>query len=603
MSSKPLGQAKREAAAARANGSRAADGGGADNLDAVAAVLDQATPTPTTERAWRQQTGATVCPVRPLGHRDGQYHYLSPSGEHRVLSAREHNRIGLTSLFDGDLGWPQYTFPSYDQDGTPKEGTWSDQAVAAYLMRACAAEGLFDQSLPVRSLGVWRGHDGAPLVHAGDALGVPGAWEAAGAKRVEALYPAAPRIARPSDTPAGCDAGRRLLTSIRELWRFRDAAGPDLIAGWIASAMLGAYPEWRAHLYTSGERGSGKSWLCELVTAALGAQAQAALNNFTEAGLRQALTGEARALVLDESEHDEGGRVQRVIELLRHMSGGQGARTVRGTAGGRAQSFSVTGAAYLSSILPVPMRPQDRSRITLIRLDSLPRGHGAAGQADQAREAIRWAATVSPDLRSRVVQRAPTYLQLVRIYRDALLAMDCDARQADQLAALLAGRDLLTEDELPTTSAVDGSLDAVGDMIAATQADDEEAGEGQQCLAHLYSMPVDLWRSGERQTVSQVLMTAMDDTGGCDSRRVIQSIGLRIAGWGATEETRLMIANSHQGLEKIYRDTRWAGGVWVQALRYLPGASASDRPVRFAGVQARATVVPEALLPTDREDV
>ncbi len=107
-----------------------------------------------------------------------------------------------------------------------------------------------------------------------------------------------------------------------------------------------------------------KTWLAELLAVALGGAAHPLQNNFTEAGIRQALTGEARALILDEAEHDEGGRrIKAVIETIRHMSGAAGARVVRGTAGGTAQAFTLAGPVYLSAVLAGALKPQDRSRI------------------------------------------------------------------------------------------------------------------------------------------------------------------------------------------------------------------------------------------------
>ena len=57
---------------------------------------------------------------------------------------------------------------------------------------------------------------------------------------------------------------------------------------------------WRAHIHVQGAAGSGKTWLADCVSAALGASAHPMANNFTEAGLRQAMTGTALATVLDE---------------------------------------------------------------------------------------------------------------------------------------------------------------------------------------------------------------------------------------------------------------------------------------------------------------
>ena len=566
-------------------------------------ALDQAQAPDPLEQAGYGFRAAGPCPVTALGHRGGVYFYLSPRGELRTLAAREHNKLGIISLFEGDLEWCRIAAPSFDKEGAPRPGSWSPDAIASYLMRACGQEGLYDPTMPVRSLGVWRHRNGAPIVHCGSDLYVDGERQPAGVKLDGALYPAAARIAPPAPEPADREIGRKIAQGMRELWNFEDPVGADLVMGWMGAAMLGAFPSWRAHIYVTAERGAGKTWLANLVSAGLGAQAHASMNNYTEAGLRQSLTGEARALVLDESEHDESSRVQAVIELLRHMSSGEGARAVRGSAGGSAQTFTVTGCAYLSSILHVPMKPQDRSRIAVVRLCQLEGGAESTDRSDRALALIKYAGEQSAALRARALANAPLYVELGQRYRRAFLERGCDARQADQLATLAAGRDLMTQDEVPDPEALAAEVEAFDHLIESAREHDDEDGEGQLCLTHLYSTPVDTWRSGERETVSEIVMSAMQSAG-VESRKALGKIGLKLVdSERADRPTYLAVASNHQGLARIFNGTRWERGAWSQALRYLPGAMAAEYPLRFAGVRSRATLVPEAALPRDHDEL
>jgi hypothetical protein len=565
-------------------------------------ALDQAQAPDPLEQAGYGFNAAGPCPVKPLGHRGGVYFYLSPRGELRHLTAREHNKLGVASLFEGDLEWCRVAAPAYDRDGSPRPGSWSPDGVAFYLMRSCAREGVYDASLPVRGPGVWRTREGAPLVHCGDQLAIEGVWQPSGIKRAEALYPAAARIPQPAEAEAEKAVGRDLLGEMRRLWAFETDVEADFVFGWMGAALLGAFPRWRPHIYVIGERGSGKTWLAELVAAALGGQAHASMNNYTEAGLRQALTGEARALVLDESEHDESSRVQAVIELLRHMSSGEGARAVRGSAGGSAQTFTVNGCAYLSSILHVPMKPQDRSRIAVVRLAALRGGADAADRAERARALLAKAVEASPALRARALARAHLFEQLFEVYRRAFTERGCDARQADQFGTLLAGRDILTQDDLPEGAALAGEVDRFGDQIDQARSADEEDSEGALCLTRLLTSRVDHWRGGERPTVSQVLMSALQETG-TEARETLGQLGLlveRSPGPGGTFD-RLFVANNHEALAAIFAGSRWERGAWSQALRYLEGAEPADRK-RFAGVRSRATLIPASHLPVKRDD-
>ena len=78
-----------------------------------------------------------------------------------------------------------------------------------------------------------------------------------------------------------------------------------------------------------------------------------------------------------------------------------------------------------------------------------------------------------------------------------------------------------------------------------------------------------------------------------------KAIGLKLVGddlkdWKGqpSRHVWLAVAHHHQGLQKVFRDTRWAGGVWVQPMRRVFGAAPAKRPLNFAGVNSRAVLIP-----------
>ncbi len=545
---------------------------------------------------------AGPCPVVPLGHRDGVYYFLSPSGEFRAIGARELRKLPLLGLFDGDATWLRNKFPAHDQDGVVKAGSWSPDRTAPYLMRACTTAGLFDTSTPIRGPGVWRSKADDLIVHAGDGLRVNGEWRTAGAMIDGAIYAATAPCARPADQPADRDAGQQLLNTL-EKWQFKRDIDRELLVGYMGSAMLGGAPAWRPHIMIVGPRGTGKSWLADCVCAAMGGGARAA-NNVTEAGLRQSLTGEARTIVLDESDAEEHTalQIQRVVGLLRLMSSGEGARVVRGSAGGDSRTFIVSGSACLFAILPPVLRPQDRSRITVLCLEDLASGLEHIDAADKVKAAIEATGSASAGLRARAIAGWGRFRDTFRAYRAAFMSNGCGSRDADRIATLLAGRDLLLHDDVPEAPVIECEVERFWSLIADAVEQDED-GEGQQALVHLLTSPVDLWRDGERDTVAQIIMKACENKAGARTNNlVLGKIGLRIHLRETGGVVGLLVANRHVALDRIFRDTRWAAGGWVQALRYVPGAKAWGDPVRFAGVQQRATGIPHDLLPKEDND-
>lgn len=539
---------------------------------------------------------ATYCPVKPLGHRAGMLYMLSPRGELRQASAHDiGKREFLLVLFGEEADWLVATFPAKKPD--PKTGgrQFDVHAVADYLIEGCARRGLFDDETRVRGVGTWRDFCGEIIVHVGDAVLMDGRWYPAGHMDNRALYAAAPPIERPADEPADTSVGGRLLDLVR-LWTFADPLGPELVVGFIGAALYGGAPDWRVHMLVSGEHGDGKTWLASTVHAALGDGA-VGINDTTEAGLRQTFTGQARAFMIDEAEETSGGAVQRVVELFRRASSGEGARSLRGSAGGRASHFTITGPAYMTAILPPVLKPQDRSRIVHLQLRTLPSGVRGAANADLVLEETKALAEASPALRRRAIDMWPSFRDSVHVYRYALRDAGADARDADRMATLLAGRDMLMSDE-PVSEAVADEEARRFAAFVEVETDRSGESEGRECLDHLLTVPLDAWRSGERDSVGVLVSKALRAHGD-EARRALLRFGVRVEVLDYVA-TGITIANRHAGLAKLFEGTRWAGGAWQTALRYLEDAH-SRGPDKYLGTTTRGVFVPVDHLPSDED--
>ena len=366
--------------------------------------------------------------------------------------------------------------------------------------------------------------------------------------------------------------------------------------------MLGGAPEWRPHMFVSAEYGAGKSKLAKLVEKVLGAGAHPQSNSITEAGIRQAMTGEARAIILDEAEAEEGGgRVRFIVELLRRLSSGAGLQAIRGTPGGKALNYSVTGCVYLSAVLAPFFKPADRSRIAAVRLLRLTEDHIGPGRRELLDRSIAELGAASPALRARAIARWPLFLDAFEAYRARFVESTKDPRPADQIATLLAGRDLLLEDTPPDERRL-GEAHTMWQEFVAEAAENES--EGAQCLMHLLTQPIEQWRDGTRRTLANIIMDAIERPQ--EHHATLGGLGVRVEHEKNTSGVPVMhdgqpvpvlfVANDHAALAKLFEGTRWAGRVWQQALRYLDGATPQP-PLNFGGVKSRSTRIPARHLP------
>jgi hypothetical protein len=559
------------------------------------------------------------CPVAPLGHNGGTYFYLSKAGEIRRLQDKDHKRLQILSLFDGDEEWLIEHCPAYDRDGQIRPGTWSHEAAARRLIRLAAWRGIFDPNTPMRGPGVWRTTDDNLVAHVGDAIATLSPddckrlakgqgkfeWQHAGQIIDGGLYTATARCQRPASAPAPWLAGHDLLEGL-QLWRYDNPLSADMILGFLGAAMLGGAPSWRVHLLLIAQGGSGKTRLMNYLDAALGGMG-AYTNDTTEAGLRQALTGETRALLIDEAEGDEGsqGKVEAVIRLIRLMSSGAGANVMRGSAGGKSQNFQITGCAAMAAVLPPQLKPTDRSRMCIVNVLRPLSGEKNVLADEKTIAAIKSAREFAPALRTRAIAGWPRFLEAFSLYRAGLIKREVSARNADTLATILAGRNLLLHDGLPDGDAIEDDLGRFTlFMDSAKEAEDE--GEGQQCLIHLYSSIFDRWREGERLTVAELLMDGWaelklgSDNGLAAVQRRLARTGLKLVKLDGDDG--IVVARQHEGLKGIFKDSKWSNGRWVTALGYLDGARMPDKKWRFGGVPVRAVFLPQTHLPSMKED-
>lgn len=545
------------------------------------------------------------CPVKAVGSTDGIYWFLAPSGELRQMKRADFTAIGLLSLFEGRSTWMIANHQRFDKDGEPIND-FNARAVSADLMARCHRVGLFDPAIGRRGLGVWRAPDGTAIIHCGDAIYVAGDWRRPGLRLDRGLYIARPRCERPDfGNPASAEEAQQLRQAI-DLWRFGNPVQGDMVFGWLGLALLGEMPRWRVHIQADAEHGSGKSALIELLGAAMGPMAEM-LNDFTEAGLRAALTNQSRVLLLDEAEVGTGGgetRMQMVIGLIRRMSGAQGAQIARGSQTQEAMLNHVSGCAFLAGINPPPLLPQDRSRIYSVQVVKATRDPAAEAKVNAAIEGARG---VSPRLRARAIRQWPVFLEAAPVWRRALIEAGCDGRQADMFAALLAGRDLLLHDGPPDGDTVAQEMERLGPIIAELSQADEEDGDAAQCWAHLLGQAADPYKARRRVTLGTMIASAAKDTS-TPYRDELRSYGMRIepmARADGTEAPVLLIANRHSALSKIYAGTRWAGGGHKTSLARLGNpARGPDWCVRptgvgwqFGGVKSHGLIVPNALLP------
>lgn len=547
-----------------------------------------------------RQGQAAYIPIVPLGHKNGFFFFISASGEFRSIKAEalETGR-GVRALFNGVSReaerWCRSKFPIADND-------WAHKDVGNWIIKCCNAEGMFDpSSADMRSVGVWRAEDGKAVAHCGNLIAYPD-----GQVRLLSEYKAshvmigAAPIAVPAKSPTACRVMAEFLENLRHLWGWKREFDADIFFGWAAAACLGGFPDWRAHLYVYGSRGSGKSKLMELAASLLGDLSGGVVNDATEAGLRQSRNNQARPVLIDEFEPDDnarnGARQDRMLALFRRMSGGDGGRISRGGADHSSVSFRMLGPAYVTSINHIELEPQDRSRFVMLELGPVPDGDNPAQSAAQLQALETQVRSESSGVFRRMLAQSGRWDVTQAAIAAQARKLGADARQAATVSTILTGRDLALFDDQICASRLRTLEPYLLEMLGdASEAD--VASEGVEALDHLLSS-IQVLDHGARRNVRELLQSVITGTsivGVDDPDAALKRIGVHVL---QNKECVAVRLGKTSPISKLYSETKWRSGAHGSALLKLDGVEKPNSAVRLSrNLQQRAILIPFDCLP------
>lgn len=568
--------------------------------DAQIDDADQATPfvDPDTENA-AMLADAGPCPVQPLGHNDGRYYFVTPSGQLRDLVAKAlGNRQEIAALLEKSAKWAGRAFPKHNKDGDyvgpdiPRIGEW--------LMLECAKKGLFSPD-KVRGLGVWKDVRGGLIVHCGDKLLL-----SSGDRIIDAgqklddnwVYPAQPPLPpqlRPALNDPAKSADMKMVYDHLKSWNFLDTLGPHICLGMMGLVGICGALERRPILWLIGDAGVGKTELLSLLTQMVGGIDHTLRSSDASAAyVRAALQGAARPFFLDEME--PGPRAAAAMELARLGFSADQAGVGRASADQKAILQRITAQFIFGSILHPEPKPQDQSRIHFVELGPLSADAEAVEAFTSRSRAIH---ALGPHMWARMIHGYPRFLENLLVYRGVLGASGHSRRLTDKFAPVLAAAETLLHDDVITASVASDQISDWG--IDTPEVNDTESDE---CLNHLMSCQVDTWRGGDRPTIGQMIEEILSnmsasadlyDEGKRMAERILPAYGLRLArenDHAPGPFKWLLVANKHTALSKLFRDTRWQSGVHRQALSRIPGAISGTRTGRFAGAVTRFVKIP-----------
>lgn len=526
------------------------------------------------------------CPVTPLGVDGAANWFLDPIGQ-LYCYQKPYGQADTLELFRGRhlfLYWAWPKFRGKSETGFEVEG-WKNEKAREVLIGAATAKGPWSATEKVRGRGCWGDGHGGLIVHLGNRMiairpdGRPQKDEPPG--EIEGfVYPTRSRIPGPLGWPKTLDDGGgnpyAVLHLMLSTWSWSRECDPHLLIGWIGVAFLGAALPWRPAVFMTGDKGSGKSTLQEILKGIFGEWLIQATNT-TAAGIYQRVGHDCLPVAVDEFESKaDNTKAKALLELARQAS--SGGLMLRGGDRHQGVEFQARSAFLFSSINAPPMEPQDLSRFALLRLQRLKKGAKPPPIDPQA------LAEIGRTILRRLIEQYHRFDETWQAFRDELGAGGMDGRGQDTFGTLLAVADMIQHrgwDAERLSHTHNGDVRPWREIMAIqSMAEFDDATENWRlCLGHLLSVPVDAWRNGTRATVG-ALIEAWFIGADEDFKGDIVKLKRLLSQAGLTLERRpphgdwLAIPNQNPLTRRLFEGSKWAGeigaGVWSGALRQGP---------------------------------
>lgn len=431
-----------------------------------------------------------------------------------------------------------------DRFGRGDDLKWSAVEAAEWLRDEAARVGrisggkLADRK---RGRGIW--HDGGHFVanlgnrQEVDGRPVDGAWRSPGGFIYEAGD--ALEMAQEAATDDEAQAYVQLIQS-----QSGSKDGGLALAGLVANAFLLGCVNTRPSAWIDGLKGAGKTQTAARVLRALGGWCVKA-ESATEASIRTELKADALMIVCDESESDgDLGRLrtEAVVELIRKSFDGDGARTSRGTPGGKgALVWRTRTCGFFSSINDGLNLDRDTSRFFKVRLSQ---GRTREDYKRQLPIEARCLGMLGfmPRLSRRAYDYAPAHSPNQDKLAEVLARQMAEPRTVDKFAALLAGATMLTHGRLIT----DEEAVAIVEGFDLSAFNPGESVEQDKLLERLLSSQLDAG-AGDKPTVRE-LIARKDES-------AVALLGR--AGLFMHKEKGLCVAYTAQGLLNLLPDAPW----------------------------------------------
>lgn len=410
---------------------------------------------------------------------------------------------------------------------TSEQGAIRVAHAQTYVIEESERVGMFDIEL-LRGAGVWM-DGGQVIINDGRQIVLQDGEHIELNRFVaDAYYLASEtRFGDMSGEASTADEGRRLY----ELFQAQGFMRPFMALaafGWSMIAPFGGLLRWRPHLWVTGRKGSGKSFVLEsLIQPLCGPFAHMGSGKDTEAGIRRTLNMDSRPVILDEMEPKSKHareRVSSILDLVRNSSGDGSGHITMAAADGGTIKYLVRSLFCLASVNVPEEGAAIGSRIIQAELQ-VPTDEWEKLSVSKP----LYARTMSDPgrYRRRMFRAINRVLNDIAFLRDALLVTFGDQRSADTFAPIIAAAWAAMSDE--SVDSRPGEAWVGQHLEDLSQHGRENIEDEDRVMEHILTAQVKTDDGTKMRTIAELLrLVAMGADGYAGQEATLSRHGLRL---------------------------------------------------------------------------
>ncbi len=497
-----------------------------------------------------------------------------------------------TALSNGAKGKPDYVI------------------IAGEMAKQCYDAGIFTYDGKMRGRGFW--YDGGNLVlHLGNKILTDGhLFNPSKFVKGKYVYEVKEKlIAYEDEFPALTDEeGHKIVLACTKA-NWRNPVFASLYAGWMVTALMGGSLEWRPHIWITGNKGSGKTWVYKhICKKVMGSFAVYLAGDCTEPGIRNEVRNDSRPVCFDEAEATDRRsleNIKRILGLLRVSSSDDIGKMVKGSSGGGGSiSYELRCSFYMTSIGDALSLGQDKQRVTVLSLKSSTEIEDPVVRGEKQSDFINCSAELDkiPNLTARLIKRIlanhKVFDESLKVFKREAAHYFNNGRHGEQLGTLLAGRWILTQ-SMPVTPEVAKKVLSQYDWREMMD-DVTDEREDMDVLSMIMGASIKCELTGggmAERKVSELVSLCIGQIPDYDikvsdatAHATLARFGIKIAGFNRS----VQIAITSRGMvNELMCGTQYESS-WAKIIRRHPKIVGGVTKSRFAGQDCRYVEVPIA---------